>query len=255
MAAHPLVVEQLTRRFGRTAAVDGVSLEVRAGEIVGVLGANGGGKTTTLRGVAGLLAADAGHVLVSGADLARAPRTAKARLGFVPDRPYLYERLTAREFLAFMAALHDLPTDAAERRAEALLERLALAAGADRTIESYSLGMRQKLSLATALLHSPPLLLLDEPLNGLDPASARVLKDLLREHADAGGGVLVSTHLLDVAERLCDRIVILKNGKVVAEGTLAELRGEGSMRSLESIFLSLEQPGGTGPPDESGERP
>jgi len=242
--ARPLVVESLTRRFGRVVAVAGVSLEVRAGEIVGFLGANGAGKTTTLRCASGLLSPDAGRIEVAGADLAREPHVAKARLGLVPDRPFLYDRLSAREFLAFVAALYDLPADASERRAEELLARLGLADHADRTVEGYSLGMRQKLAIAAAMLHSPPLLLLDEPLGGLDPVSARALKDLLREHARAGGGVLVSTHLLDVAERLCDRVVILRAGSVVAEGTLEVLRGGRADRSLEDVFLEL---GATGP--------
>lgn len=238
-APAPLVVERLARRFGALEAVAELSLRVEAGSIVGFLGANGAGKTTTLRCIAGLLTPDAGSITIAGASLAREPRVAKARMGFVPDRPFLYERLTAREFLAFMAALHDLPADAAERRAEQLLERLELREHADRTIEGYSLGMRQKTAIAAALLHSPPLLLLDEPLNGLDPGSTRVLKDLLREHADAGGGVLVSTHLLDVAERLCDTLVMVRTGRVVAAGTLAELRGADSQRSLESVFMEL----------------
>jgi ABC-2 type transport system ATP-binding protein len=245
MPAAPLVVNALARHFGRVEAVVDVSLGVRAGEIVGFLGANGAGKTTTLRCIAGLLAPHRGRIEVAGADLAREPRAAKARLGFVPDQPFLYDKLSAREFLAFVAALYDLPADAAERRAESLLARLDLAPHANRTIEGYSLGMRQKTSIAAALLHSPPLVLLDEPLNGLDPPSARVLKDLLREHAAAGGGVLVSTHLLDVAERLCDRVVILRAGRVVAEGTLAELRGGDASRSLEDVFLEL------GTPDDS----
>jgi len=235
----PLEVEGLVRRYGRIEAVAGVSLHVEAGEIVGFLGANGAGKTTTLRCVAGLLTPDAGVVRVAGADLAREPRVARARLGFVPDRPFLYDRLTAREFLAFVAALYDLPADAAERRAEALLARLDLAADAGRTLDGYSLGMRQKTAVVAALLHAPPLLLLDEPIHGLDPASTRTLKRLLREHADAGGGVLVSTHLLDVAERLCDRVVILRAGRVVAAGTLEALRGERTDRSLEDVFLEL----------------
>jgi ABC-2 type transport system ATP-binding protein len=237
--AVPLVLDSVARRFGRIEAVAGVSLEVRAGEIVGFLGANGAGKTTTLRLVAGLLEPDRGRIVVAGAELEREPRVAKARLGFVPDRPFLYEKLSAREFLAFVAALYDLPAEAAERRAESLLSRLGLAGEASRTIEGYSLGMRQKCSIAAALLHSPPLVLLDEPLTGLDPGSARALKDLLREHAAAGGGVLVSTHLLDVAERLCDRVVILRTGRVVAAGTLAELRGGDAGRSLEDVFLEL----------------
>ena len=237
--AAPLVVEGLARRFGAAQAVADVSLGVNAGEIVGFLGENGAGKTTTLRCISGLLTPDAGRIEVAGADLATEPLVARARLGFVPDRPLLYDRLSAREFLAFVAALYDLPAAAAERRAESLLERLGLAEHASRTIEGYSLGMRQKTAIAAALLHSPPLLLLDEPLNGLDPTSARTLKYLLREHAAAGGGVLVSTHLLDVAERLCDRVVILRLGRVLAQGTLAELRGSGGDRSLEDVFLSL----------------
>jgi ABC-2 type transport system ATP-binding protein len=238
--ARPLVIDALTRRFGTVTAVSTLSLEVRAGEIVGFLGANGAGKTTTLRCASGLLAPDEGTIHVAGADLEREPRVAKARLGLVPDRPFLYDRLSAREFLAFVAALYDLPAEAAARRAEELLARLALAEHADRTIEGYSLGMRQKTAIAAALLHSPPLLLLDEPLNGLDPPAARLLKELLREHARAGGGVLVSTHLLDVAERLCDRVVILRAGRVVASGTLEDLQGDRRERSLEDVFMELE---------------
>jgi len=248
----PLLLDSLARRFGRVIAVADVSLEVRSGEIVGFLGKNGAGKTTTLRCMAGLLAPDRGRIVVAGADLAREPRAAKARLGFVPDQPFLYERLSAREFLAFIAALYDLPADAAEGRAAWLLDRLGLTADAGRLLGGVSLGMRQKTSIAAALLHSPPLLLLDEPLNGLDPPSARALKDLLREHARQGGGVLVSTHLLDVAERLCDRVVILNAGRVVAEGTLDALRGRhagaASDRSLEDLFLELAAEA----PDETG---
>jgi ABC-2 type transport system ATP-binding protein len=239
MPAVPLVVESLARRFGRVEAVTDVSLEVRPGEIVGFLGANGAGKTTTLRCIAGILQPHHGRITVAGADHEREPRVARTRLGFVPDRPMLYERLSAREFLAFVAALYDLPAEAAERRAESLLARLGLAPHASRTIEGYSLGMRQKTSIVAAMLHSPPLVMLDEPLNGLDPPSARVLKDLLREHAAAGGGVLVSTHLLDVAERMCDRVVILRAGRVVVEGTLEALRGGDAGRSLEDVFLEL----------------
>jgi len=238
--ARPLVIDALTRRFGTVTAVSALSLEVRAGEIVGFLGANGAGKTTTLRCASGLLAPDEGTIHVAGADLEREPRVAKARLGLVPDRPFLYDRLSAREFLAFVAALYDLPAEAAARRAEELLARLALVGHADGTIEGYSLGMRQKTAIAAALLHSPPLLLLDEPLNGLDPPAARLLKELLREHARAGGGVLVSTHLLDVAERLCDRVVILRAGRVVAGGTLEDLKGDRRERSLEDVFMELE---------------
>jgi ABC-2 type transport system ATP-binding protein len=240
-AALPLDIRGLVRRFGSLVAVNGLDLAVRPGEVLGFLGPNGAGKTTTLRVAAGLLAPDAGDVFVAGASLAREPLLARSRLGFVPDRPFLYERLTAREFLEFIAALYRVSEADAARRAEDLIARLELGEVADALVESYSLGMRQKLSLAAALLHDPPLLMLDEPLIGLDPRGARALKDLLRDRAARGLGVLVSTHLLDVAERLCDRVVILDHGVRRAEGSLAELRG-GRDASLEDLFLELTRP-------------
>jgi len=237
-AGPPLEIIGLTRRYGSLIAVNALDLTVRPGEVLGFLGPNGAGKTTTLRIAAGLLSADAGEVRIAGVSLARDPQGAKSRFGFVPDRPYLYERLTAREFLEFVAALYRVPPAEAAPRAAALLERLDLAPVAHDLIETYSLGMKQKLSLAGAVIHDPPLMMLDEPLIGLDPRGARALKDLLRERAARGLGVLVSTHLLDVAERLCDRVLILDRGSKRAEGTLAELRG-GSDASLEDVFLAL----------------
>jgi ABC-2 type transport system ATP-binding protein len=238
-SASPLVVSSLVRRYGDFTAVDRLDLEVRAGEIVGFLGPNGAGKTTTLRVCSGLLRPDAGTVTIAGYALADTPLEARARMGFVPDRPFLYDRLSGREFLDFVAALYGVPEAAALERTGGLFERLELAAVADDAIESYSLGMRQKLSVTAALVHDPPLLLLDEPLQGLDPQGARALKDLLRERAERGFGVLVSTHLLEVAERLCDRVVILRRGRSVASGTLEELRGSGSRATLEDVFLEL----------------
>jgi ABC-2 type transport system ATP-binding protein len=237
--AAPLEVRGLVRRYGGFTAVDGLDLTVRPGEIVGFLGPNGAGKTTTLRCCSGLLAADAGEVWIDGRALAGAPLEARARLGFVPDRPFLYDRLTAWEFLDFVGALYRLDAAAARERAAELIERLELGPAADELVETYSLGMRQKLSIAAALLHDPPLVMLDEPLGGLDPHSARALKDLLRERAARGLGVLVSTHLLDVAERLCDRVVVLHHGRKRAEGTLAELRGASADATLEDVFLTL----------------
>jgi ABC-2 type transport system ATP-binding protein len=237
--ASPLVVSALVRRYGAFTAVDRLDLEVRAGEILGFLGPNGAGKTTTLRVCSGLLRPDAGTVTIAGRPLAESPLEARARVGFVPDRPFLYERLSGREFLDFVAALYDVPDPPARERIGSLLERLGLAAVADDAIEGYSSGMRQKLSAAAALVHDPPLLMLDEPLQGLDPQGARTLKDLLRERAERGLGVLVSTHLLDVAERLCDRVVILQRGRKLAEGTLDELRGPDSHATLEELFLEL----------------
>ncbi len=237
--AIPLHTVDLSRSYGRVLAVDRLSLEVRPGEILGFLGPNGAGKTTTLKLCSGLLRPDAGEVRVAGRSLASEPLAARARLGLVPDRPFLYEQLSAREHLAFCASLYRVPQGEAESRAARLLEALDLARTADDLIESYSLGMRQKVSIAAALLHDPPLLLLDEPLSGLDPRGARALKDLLRERAARGLGVLVSTHLLEVAERLCDRVAILKAGRLLAQGTLAELRQGRERATLEDVFLQL----------------
>jgi len=237
--AAPLLIRGLTRRYGSTLAVDGLDLEVRSGEIVGFLGPNGAGKTTTLRCASGLLRPDAGAIAIAGRSLERDPRGSRAALGFVPDRPFLYPRLTAHEFLELIGALYDVRESDARVRGAALLERLELSHAADDLIETYSLGMRQKTAVAAALLHDPQLLLLDEPLVGLDPQGARALKDLLRERAAAGHGVLVSTHLLDVAERLCDRVVIVHRGRLRASGTLAELRGATSHATLEDVFLQL----------------
>jgi len=235
----PLRIVAMTRRYGTLTAVDSLALTVHPGEIVGFLGPNGAGKTTTLRVCAGLLKPNTGDVEIAGHSLARAGRHARAALGYVPDHPYLYERLTGREFLEFIAALYDVPAAVAQTRAEELLERLALAEVARELIETYSLGMRQKVSLAAALIHDPPLLMLDEPLIGLDPLGVRAFKDLLRTRAARGNGVLVSTHLLEVAERLCDRVAILHRGRLVAEGSLAELRGTRAHATLEDVFLEL----------------
>ena len=237
--ADPLRVLDLTRRYGDFTAVHRLGLVVRPGEILGFLGPNGAGKTTTLRVCAGLLRPDAGEIAIAGRSLTREPLRARARLGFVPDRPFLYERLSAREFLDFVAALYDVPAALASIRSEELLDRLELTSVADDLIETYSHGMRQKVSLAAALLHDPPLTMLDEPLSGLDPQGARTLKDLLRERAARNLGVLVSTHLLEVAERLCDRVVILHRGEKRAEGSLVELRGERADATLEDVFLEL----------------
>ena len=234
----PLRVTDLTRRYGRFTAVDRLTLEVGPGEIVGFLGPNGAGKTTTLRCCCGLLRPDDGEILVAGASLLDEPRRARMGLGFVPDRPFLYERLTGREMLELIGALYDVPGPIAQERAEDLMRRLQLEEAAGDLIETYSQGMRQKVAVAAAVLHDPPLLLLDEPLGGLDPHGARALKDLLRERAARGLGVLISTHLLEVAERLCDRVVILHGGRRIAAGTLGELRGA-SHGTLEDVFLEL----------------
>jgi ABC-2 type transport system ATP-binding protein len=235
----PLAIRGLVRRYGRVTAVDGLDLEVRPGEILGFLGPNGAGKTTTLRCASGLLRPHAGTIVIAGFELDRAPLAARAALGMVPDRPFLHARLTGREFLDLIGALYEVPGSVARERGESLLARLGLGDAGDDLIETYSLGMRQKVAVAAALLHDPPLLLLDEPLIGLDPHGARALKDLLRERAAGGHGVLVSTHLLDVAERLCDRVAIVHRGRLRAMGTMAELRGGSPAATLEDVFLQL----------------
>jgi ABC-2 type transport system ATP-binding protein len=196
----------------------------------------------------GLLVPSAGEVTIDGHSMAREPEAARGALGFVPDTPYLYDRLSAREHLGFCAGLFGVPADAAAARTDALLKLLELEEAADARIETYSHGMRQKTALAGALVHDPRVLFLDEPTIGLDPRSARTIKDLLRGFCDRGGAVFLSTHVLEVAEKLCDRVGILHKGRLLAEGAPAALRAEGPEgRSLETIFL--ERTGGTRPED------
>lgn len=233
-----LEIRGLAKRFGATRAVDGLGLEVHPGELFALLGPNGAGKTTTLRLVAGLAAPDAGSIRIAGRDLLADPVGAKRELAFLPDEPQLYAKLRPLEYLAFVAGLWGLEAGPAEAKARELLALLGLAGTERDYVETYSRGMKQKLALAGALLHDPALLVLDEPLTGLDAASARLVKDLLAERVAAGRAVVLSTHILEVAERLATRIAIVARGRVIAQGTMAELRA-GSDRTLEDIFLAL----------------
>jgi ABC-2 type transport system ATP-binding protein len=221
--------------------VDGLDLEIAAGELYGLLGANGAGKTTTLRMVTGLLKPDAGSVEIFGIDALREPRAAKRLVAWLPDEPMLYDKLTPVEYLEFVAGLWSMPEARARERAQALLERLDLWVHRDERCEGFSRGMKQKAALAGALVHEPRLLILDEPLTGLDASIAREVKDLLLELVRSGCTVILTTHILEVAERLVDRVGIMHGGKLVAEGSLDELRlrtgREGS--SLEDLFLQL----------------
>jgi len=236
-----LRLEGLTKRYGSFTAVDGLDLRVRRGEIFGFLGPNGAGKTTTIRMVAGVLQPTKGRVLLGGDDLARAPMEAKQRLGYIPDRPYLYEKLSGGEFLRFVAGLWGRNGEGTEERADRMLELFQLAPWKDELIESYSHGMRQKLLITSAMLHQPEMIVVDEPMVGLDPRAARILKDLFRTYAEGGGTVFLSTHTLEVAEALCDRIAILNGGRVIAFGTMDELRAEADAGGahLEEIFLKV----------------
>ena len=234
-------LKNLTKRYGKFTAVDGISLDVPRGELFGLLGPNGAGKTTTMRMIAGILRPTSGSVHVDDVDLLRHPLQAKARIGFIPDRPFVYDKLTGGEFLRFAAALYGQDGAAVERRIDELLEIFDLAAWKHELTESYSHGMRQKLIICGALVHRPALIIVDEPMVGLDPKSARLLKDLFRQFVDLGGTVLMSTHTLEVAEIMCDRIAIVYRGRIAAQGTMAELRQqtESGDMSLEDLFLKL----------------
>ena len=232
--------QHLVKRDGDKPAVDDVSLGVRPGEIFGFLGPNGAGKTTTIRMIVGLLKPTSGTVRVAGFDVQADPIHAKAATGYVPDEPNLYAKLTARELLRFIGDLYGLDRGQVARRGDELLRMFDLVEAGDDTIDSYSHGMRQKTALAAALVHDPKVLMLDEPTVGLDPRSARLIKDILRQMAERGAAVFLSTHILEIAEHMCDRIGIIDHGKLIAIGTIEELRGKGrGQDSLEDIFLSL----------------
>ncbi len=234
-----IVLHDLRKRYGSFTAVNGLDLEIESGELFGFLGPNGAGKTTTLRMIAGILRPTSGTVTVGGIDIHRDPVAAKQKLGFIPDRPFVYDKLTGAEFLRFVAALYGQDGPQIENRIEELLELFELTPWKDELTESYSHGMRQKLIISSALVHRPEVIVVDEPMVGLDPRAAKLLKDLFRQYVDRGGTVLMSTHTLEVAEAMCDRIGIIQNGNIVACGTMQELRadsGEEGM-SLEELFL------------------
>jgi ABC-2 type transport system ATP-binding protein len=231
----------LTKRYGKFTAVDGIDLVVPSGELFGFLGPNGAGKTTTFRMIAGILRPTSGSVEIGGIDISQRPLEAKARLGFIPDRPFVYDKLTGGEFLRFAAALYGQQGPMVERRIDELLELFDLSRWKDELTESYSHGMRQKLIISGALVHRPEVIVVDEPMVGLDPRSARLLKDLFRQFVDRGGTVLMSTHTLEVAESMCDRIAIIHGGRIAVHGTMAEVQEQTASEDLglEDLFLKL----------------
>jgi ABC-2 type transport system ATP-binding protein len=235
-----LVVRDLHKRFDRP-AVDGLDLTVRAGEFYALLGPNGAGKTTTLRMVSGLMKPDRGRIRIFGIDALADPIAAKRMVAWVSDEPMIYDKLTPLEYLEFVAGLWGIGPAAAEARAEELLRLLGMEAQARRRCEGLSKGMRQKVALAGALIHDPRLIILDEPLTGLDAGSARQVKDVLLERVRRGATVILTTHILEVAERMAERIGVIAAGRLVAEGTLAELRAiaGGGQATLEEIFLDI----------------
>ena len=242
----------LTKYFGALCAVDTLTLQVNSGEIFGFLGPNGAGKTTTINMLTGLLRPTSGTAMLSGYDIQKQSLQAKAILGLMPDTPQLYETLTGRQFVRMVADLYEVPPKKAESEMEFLLEQLELADAADDQIKAYSYGMQKKILLISLLVHHPQILFLDEPTSGLDPRSARTVREILRERCEQGCTVFMTTHILEIAERICDRVGIISKGRLIAVGTLAELQqkqrelhaqptdtNQHQTETLEDIFLDL----------------
>lgn len=231
----------LYKKYGVSTTIGPLNLTVAKGELFGFLGPNGAGKTTTIKMMTGLLEPTSGRANICGIDIWQSPIEAKAKLAYVPDEPNLYPKLSGWEFLRFIGSVFRIPDDEFVRRAEELLHLFKLESRADELIEGYSHGMKQKVALSGALIHQPDVLFLDEPTVGLDPGSARSLKMLLRRICDRGTTVFLSTHILEIAERMCDRVGIINDGKLIALGTMNELRGkkQRTHASLEDIFLEL----------------
>jgi len=238
-----LRIAQVSKSYGSSIkAVDGLNLEVKAGEIFGFLGPNGAGKTTTIKMVVGVLAPDEGSISINGRDMAKNPIEARTQIGFVPDEAQIWEKLSGVEYLNFMGDVYRVPGEERERLILPLLDTFEMTGAVRDPIGSYSRGMRQKICLIGSLLHRPPLWILDEPMMGLDPRSSFLLKELMRSHADQGGAVFFSTHVMEIAERLCDRVGIIHKGKLIAVGSMDEIKKlfeqEGD-KSLEEIFLKI----------------
>lgn len=231
----------IVKYYGSFPAVNGIDLHIRRGELFGLLGPNGAGKTTTMRMIAGIVAPTRGTIEIGGVDIFKQPMVAKAKMGFIPDRPFVYDKLTGAEFLRFSAALYGQEGTAVETLIDELLDLFELARWKDELTESYSHGMRQKLIISGAFVHRPELIVVDEPMVGLDPKSARLLKTLFRRYVERGGTVLMSTHTLEIVEGFCDRIGIIRQGELAACGTLDELRHDAAAHDagLEELFLRL----------------
>jgi ABC-2 type transport system ATP-binding protein len=234
-------LKSLTKKYGDYTAVDNLNLYVKKGEIFGFIGPNGAGKTTTIKMIGGILAPSAGTVKITGIDIQQEPEKAKGKIGFIPDRPYLYEKLTGMEFLKFTADLYGVPDDIFSQKAQQNLEMFSLADWSDQLIESYSHGMKQRLIMSAALLHDPEVIIVDEPMVGLDPAAILMVKDLFQRLAQKGVTIFMSTHTLVVAEDICERIGVINKGQLIASGTTADLQREANITDadLEQVFMNL----------------
>ena len=236
-----LRISHLTKTYGDKRAVDDLSLHIAPGEIYGFIGHNGAGKTTTLRSVCGILQYDSGEILVDGVPVSEDPVGAKSRLAYIPDNPDLYDFMTAIRYLRFVADVYGVSASDRDERVAYYADAFGLTADLASPIGSFSHGMKQKLALISALIHAPRLLIMDEPFVGLDPTAAHTLKRLMRELTDSGASIFFSTHVLEVAEKLCDKIAIIKDGRLVVQGTMEQVRGDAS---LEQVFLELAQEDG-----------
>jgi ABC-2 type transport system ATP-binding protein len=242
-----IAVHDLVKTYGHFKAVDGVTLCVQPGEIHGFLGPNGAGKTTTMRMIAGLLKPTSGRILVNNHDLEKEPEAAKGSLGFIPDRPFIYDKLTAGEFLSFHAGLYGMTNGQVGGRVDEMLELFELSQWKNELIESFSHGMKQRLVMSSAFFHRPQAVAVDEPMVGLDPRGARLIKDVFRRMSERGVAILMSTHTLEVAQEMCHRVSIIQKGRIIAQGTVDEVKqiaGSTTDEHLTSVFLKLT--GGSG---------
>ena len=235
-----LKIEHLTKIYGEKRAVDDLSLTISAGEIFGFIGHNGAGKTTTIKAACGILRPDAGSVTVDGVSMRENPIVCKQNMAYIPDNPDLYDFMSGIKYLHFVADMYSVPTDVRADRIRRYADLLELTADLAQPISAYSHGMKQKLAVIAAWLHAPRLIIMDEPFVGLDPRAAHLLKTMMREHCDAGGAIFFSTHVLEVAEKLCDKVAIIKGGRLIASGTMEEVKGDGT---LEDVFLELAENG------------
>lgn len=233
-----LVINHLTKSYGDKKAVDDLNLHIQKGEIYGFIGHNGAGKTTTLKSVVGILDFDEGEILIDGISIKEDPMTCKKNIAYIPDNPDLYEFMTGIQYLNFIADIFNVDSNNRKQIIEKLTEEFEIKDNLVQPITSYSHGMKQKLAIISAWVHSPKLIIMDEPFVGLDPKAAHTLKEMMREVCDNGGAIFFSTHVLEVAEKLCDKVAIIKQGKLIKSGTMEEVKGD---KSLENVFLELEQ--------------
>lgn len=233
-----LIIEHLTKTYGEKKAVDDLSLHIRPGEIYGFIGHNGAGKTTTLKSVAGILQFDNGTITIAGNSVTADPIRCKRDIAYIPDNPDLYDFMSGIKYLNFVADIFGIPTDVRAERIRKYADVFELTEDLAQPINAYSHGMKQKLAVIAAWLHAPKLIVMDEPFVGLDPKASHLLKEMMREHCDAGGAIFFSTHVLEVAEKLCDKVAIIKEGRLIKAGTMEEVKGD---ESLEEVFLELEE--------------